>query len=298
MSKGLDYEVKATDTSAVSDWTPSEVFTDIVQTEVRTNRVMDELTMTINDELVGSPGTSVRVRQRGTLTVSSATEGDEMGTGDVSANKVDVDATEHKDGLVVNITTEAEEDAYGDQFQDAVEELGEAGAESMDSKAYSEVLSASGSTGYVQNLSSAGDISYSDITELHADMRQGASGGKSRPDSIVISWDHLADLKTNDDRFTAVNKAGTAETLRDGMIGRFDGMKVYVTSQANQKSTSSGDVQCVLLDSDRAFAKAVKRKPTIKQDEDISKDSGEVAYTARFGYQVVDADAIGLLTNA
>lgn len=297
MSKNFNHEIKNVDQSLVSDHTPSETFTDIVQTKVRTNRVMDELVMA-TESLEGEAGTITRVRKRGTLSMEDATAGEEMTQDDFTHGKVDVDTAEHKDGLVVEIETEADEDSITEEFRAATDELGEAGAEKMDIRAYDELLSASGSSSYVEDLSSAGTLTYSDVTELHAKMRDGNGGDKSRPDAIIISFGHVSDLKTEDDRFTAVNKSGSDEALREGLVGRFDGLRVYTTSQANAPDSSTNDkVQAVILDSQRAYAKGVKRSPTIKTDEDISKDVSEIAYTARYGYQVVDADAIGLLKN-
>lgn len=295
-TKDQGYEAKDVDSTLVEPFDP-ERFTDMVQTAVRSNLVMEDVAMTVNRELVNSPGSSIKVRQIGATTVNEKSEGTATAATDFTheATTIDTDpAATNGYVLQSNIpfTDEAREDSNLPEMDRAAQEAGEDHAEYRDQVHYDLVESATG----VQSatVSTDGEISYSDVKNLAQSMRQ----NDYNVDSLVISHDHLSDL-LDEDKFILANQADTDAGLRDGLVGRFAGVEVYVTSQANPSDgTTAGATQAVLLDSARAFAVAVKRDPTAEQDRDEQAGVTNMVVTQRFGNAVVDEQAIGHLNNA
>ena len=306
--KVQDYEQKATtDTSYISDQVPKDTWMDMVNTASRANLVMRPLAARVDRRLVGSPGDTVKIEERGTLSVNTKAEGGNTSAQQVSDGNISVTVPTDVKETKVEITDEADEDSRRDEFEAYATEAGEAHAEKRDSEAYSTVtsLTAGGSDpadseAFSSNLSTAGEIDYSQSQQLAAQMAQGASstsGDGFTPSDMVISHLHHADLR-DEDKFILANQAGTTEGLREGMVGRFAGMDVHVTRQANAPSTTSGDVQAVLLDRSRAFVEVVKREITTEQDRDVDNGQTLVYDRARYTHQVVEEHALGYLKNA
>lgn len=301
--KDQGYKAKV-DSSLVDPFDP-ERFTDIIQTEVRANTVMEDVAMTVNRELVGSPGSSIKVRQIGATTVNEKSEGEATDETDFAHDATVIDTDPAADNgyvLQSNIpfTDEAVEDSNIPEMDRAAQEAGEDHAEARDQRHYDLVEDLSGDgadpgdgDAHSATVSTDGEISYSDVKDLAQRMRQ----NDYNVDSLVISHDHLADL-LDEDKFILANEAGTDEAFRDGMIGRFAGLEVYVTSQANGSTTDAGATQGVLLDSERAFAVAIKRPPRVEEDRQEQAGETNLVVSQRFGNAVVDANAVGLLQNA
>lgn len=303
-TKDQGYESKAVDSTLVDAFDP-ERFTDMVQTAVRANLVMEDVAMEVNRELVGSPGSSIKVRQIGATTVNEKSEGTATSETDFTHQAVEIStdpSTSNGYVLQSNIpfTDESMEDSNLPEMDRAAEEAGEDHAEYRDQVHYDLVAGATqggadpaDGEAYSFDVSSAGEISYSDVKDAAQSMRQDNYG----VDSLVISHDHLADL-LDEDKFILANEADTDSGLREGRVGRFAGVDVYVTSQANASTTTTDDVQAVLMDSSRAFAVAVKRDPTVERDREEQAGRTNLVITQRFGNAIVDANAIGLLVNA
>lgn len=304
--KGQDYDAKAqVDSSNVDAFDP-ERFMDMVQTEVQANLVMEETAMVVNRELVGSPGSSIKLRQVGATTVNEKSEG----TATAETNYSHDNAVVYTDPSATNgyvlqanipFTDIAAEDSNLDEMQIAAEDAGIRHAEARDQRHYDLVIGATqggaspaDGEAFSADLSSGGQVSYSDVKDLAQTMRQ----NKYKADSLVISHDHLGDL-LDEDKFILANQAGTTEGLRDGVVGRMAGLTVYVTQIANGEDTSTTDaVQGVILDSDRAWGVAVKREPRVEEDRDPQGGVTSLVVSQRFGNTIVDANGIGLLVNA
>lgn len=302
--KNQDYETKDVDSTLVDPFDP-ERFTDIVQVSVRSNLVMEEVAMTVNNELVGSPGSSIKVRQIGATTVNEKTEGSATAETDFTHNNVEITTDpSQSNGYVLQtnipITDEAMEDSNLPEMERAAEEAGKDHAEARDQRHYDLIVgqtqggaSPADGEAYSFDVSSSGEISYSDVKDSAQTMRQ----DDYEVDSLVISHDHLSDL-LDEDKFILANESAETAGLREGRIGMFAGLEVYVTSQANGSTNSTDEVQAVILDSSRAYAVANKREPTVEEDRQEQKGRTNLVITQRFGNETVDENAIGLLVNA
>jgi len=302
--KNQDYETKDVDSTLVDPFDP-ERFTDIVQTSLRSNLVMEDLAMAVNNELVGSAGSSIKVRQIGATTVNEKSEGSATAETDFSHDAVEISTDPgNADGYVLQtnipITDEAMEDSNLPEMDRAAEEAGEDHAEYRDLQHYNLVTAltqggASPADGeaYSFDVATKGEISYTDVKDAAQSMRQ----ANMSVDSLVVSHDHLGDL-LGEDKFIEADKAATDTGLREGIVGRFAGVTVYATSQANGSTTGTDDVQAVLMDSSRAYAVANKRNATVEEDRQEQAGVTNLVITQRFGNKVVDANAVGLLVNA
>lgn len=306
--KVQDYEQKATtNTGFISDQIPKDTWTDLVNTASRANLVMRDLAAQVNRQLVDGPGDTVKIEERGVLSVNTKPEGGNTTAQTVSDGNIVVTVPTDVKETKVEITDEADEDSRRDEFEAYATEAGEAHAEKRDSEAYNTVtsLTAGGndpaaSEAFSSDLSSSGEIDYSQSQNLAAQMAQGAastSGDGYMPTDMVISHLHHADLR-DEDKFILANESGTTEGLREGMVGRFAGMDVHVTRQANAPTNSTDDIQAVLLNRNRAFVEVVKRAPETEEDRDVDNGKTLVYDRARYTHQVVEEHAIGYLVNA
>lgn len=304
-TKDQGTQLKATvDSTLVDDFDP-ERFMDMVQTEVEANLVMEETAMEVNRQLVGSPGSTIYLRQVGATTVNDKSEGDATAETDFAHSRVPVDTDPSaSQGFVkqsnIPFTDEAMEDSNIPEMQTAAERAGVDHAEARDQEHYDLVSGATqgganpaDGEAYSFDVSSAGEISYGDVKDAAQSMRQ----AKYSVDSLVISHDHLSDL-LDDDNFIRYDAANTEEAFREGNIGRFAGLEVYVTQIANGSTDATDDVQAVVMDSSRAWGVAVKRDPTVEEDRDEQAGVTNLVISQRFGNAIFDANAIGLLVNA
>lgn len=308
MAKNQQYEQKAdTDTTFISDQIPKDSWMDMVNTASRANLVMRPLAATVDRQLVDSPGDTRKIEERGVLSVNTKAEGGTTTSQTVSDGNIVVTVPTDVKETKVEVTDEADEDSRRDEFEAYATEAGEAHAEKRDSEAYSTVtsLTAGGadpaaSEAFSATLSSAGEIDYSQSQQLGAQMAQGAastSGDGFAPTDMVVSHLHHADLR-DEDKFILVNESGTTEGLREGRVGRFAGMDVHVTRQANAPTQASSDIQAVLLNRNRAFVEVIKREIETEQERKGESGKTVVMDRARYTHQVVEQHAIGYLVNA
>lgn len=306
--KNQDYEQKAaTNTSHVADQIPEETWSDMVNTVARANLVMRPLAADVDRRLVGSPGDTVKIEERGTTTVNSKSEGGSTTATAISDGNINVQVPTTVKETKVEITDEAAEDSRRPEEEVYATEAGEAHAQERDTEAYNTVTSLTaggsdpaGTEAFSATLSSAGEISYKESKDLRARMAQGApstAGDGFAATDMVVSHIHHADL-LDEDKFVEADKAGTTEGLREGMVGRFAAMDVHVTRQANDTTSNSGDVQAVLLNRSRAFVEVVKREPETERDRDGQNGVTYIMTRARYTHQVVEQHAIGYLVNA
>lgn len=308
MPKNQDYEQKAaTDTGFVSSQIPTDSWSDMVDTAARANYVMRPLAMDVDRALVNSAGATRKIEERGTLTVNSKAEGGTTTADNIANSNVVVTVPTTVKETKVEITDEAAEDSRRDEYAAYATEAGEAHAKERDTEAYNTVtsLTAGGSDpaaseAFSATLSSAGEVDYSQSQQLEAQMAQGAastSGDGFQGTDIIVSHLHHADFR-DDSNFIEAQKAGTTEGLREGYVGRFAGMDVHVTRQANAPTTTTGDIQAVLLNRNRAFVEVVKREPETEMDRQTDEGQDVIVTRARYTHQVVNEHAIAYLVNA
>lgn len=291
--KDQGYEAKTVDTTNISDWDP-QVFSDMVDDAVRANTVMRDVTAQVNRQLVGSPGSSIDIRERGNVSAGTLSEGASASSNvdsDVSHSKVNVSVS--KVGVSTTITREAEEDAMGDQMDETAVEHGEALADKNDQDAYDTLNDDTLSNIEQITVGTDGEIAYADVK----DGMVAVLGNDYDPDTLLIHPDFLGDL-LGESKFIDASQFGGDDPIREGRIASFIGLDVYLSTNFNASSTTSGDTQAIVFDSERALVEAVKREPTTEMEFDEDQDQWQIVSTMRYGHNVLNDEAVALLENA
>lgn len=287
-TKNERFEEKAVDTANISDWTRDEL-SDMVDTAQRANRVMRQLSATVAD-ISSAPTDTYKHRARGNLSAASQSENTQITSEDLSHSNTPI--TVSKVGKRVVLTREGEEDGMDSQADEIAVELGEALADKEDQDAYNTVASGSLTNQATQDNGTDGTVKYSDVNQLRAQVK----ANDYEPDALVIHPDHEADL-LEESKFIDASQYAGSQPIRNGEIGRFLNMRVYVTSQANSSNTNSGDVQGVILDSSEAFVTVMKRDPTVEMEFEEDYDRWQIVGTMRYGHGVINEEAIGHIVN-
>lgn len=288
MPKNEDFEAKAVDSSAISAWDP-QVLSDMVDTAARRNVVMNEVLAEVHDR-TNDAGSSFEVRERGTLDVQTQAEGSEISTEDLSYSTVEITVDKYGESVVV--TTEAEEDGLDARQEDVAEELGVAFAESQDQTAY-DTLVGNGSLETTQ-LNSAGQLTRDEIVDIRSDVRS----NDYDPDYIIVHPSMEGEM-LKIDNFVHADEYGDSRPVQQGEMGTVYGMTVLASTTADAQGSTggSGTPQLVVIDSDAALHRVVKRNVTVKIDEEERNDQYVVVGTARWGHGVVNPEAAGILEN-
>lgn len=285
-----------------------QTFADMVLRQTRANMVMRDVAADVDRSLVGSAGSTTDYREIGALDESDVENKAEFedtadNTLEFPAVRVEVDVQQ----VLVPLSDETMEDANLDVEQAVAEEIGVALAQKNDTQAYNLVTNESyvlddkkydgtetlGDNAYSSTLATDGNITFTDINSLAGDMRQ----DDVPVDTLIISEQHAHKL-VNEELFHLANERGDQLGRTEGRIGRISRMDVYVTSKANGYSTTAGEIQGVMLASDRAFVEAVKREPRMELKRKPRFGYDLVIGSMRYGHEIYEAESIGYLKNA
>lgn len=107
-----------------------------------------------------------------------------------------------------------------------------------------------------------------------------------KPDTMVIESNSLKDLR-NLDTFVEVNKAGTSEMLRNGLVGRIFGMDVLLSEIVT-------DNYAYIFDSRYALAEAYKRAPTLVRVKDDIRELEGATLTMRYDATYMRSESVGM----
>jgi len=262
---------------------PAQIIARQVEEAARAILVMRNL-VRVNRDLVGSPGDTLRVPKRGTVTAFEIAEGAEITKVEPDYTAVDIKPT--KFGLGIAITYEAIQASQFNLINDFITEAGYALAKREDSEIlndfydtteHPDILTASAAT--------PGVLSYDDCVAMVGRIR----AENWDPDTIVIHPDQLVDL-LKDTKFINASAYGGREPLLQGEIGRFAGCQVFVSSQA-----TSG--QALIFDRKRASILVQKRDVTVRRDEKPERDRIELYFTQMYKPYVINEKAVGIITG-
>jgi len=287
-TKGVRPQEKAMDTAQIAAFDP-EVLSDMVDTEARRNRVMDNVLAETHDR-TDDNGSVFEVRERGTLDVQTQPENTEISTEDIDVSTVEISVDKY--GESIELTREAAEDGRDIDQQMIREELGEAFADSQDQTAY-DTLVGNGSIG-TTSLSTPGSITRDEIAELQSKVR----ANKYDPDALIVHPSLEAEM-LKIDNFVHANEYGSDENLSTGEMGRVFGLTVYSSTTANAQNTTggSGEVQFAAVDSSACLHRVVKRNITVEIKTEERFDRDTVVGTGRWGHAVVNPDAAHFLVS-
>ena len=186
------------------------------------------------------------------------------------------------------ITRELIDDGLFDVVELELKKAGQRVENKLNRDAIAELIAnASGSQGYYN----ASAVGVSDIAKAIGTMKS----ANRTPDTLVITPDFEAML-LRDSNLVYVNRAGSPETLRRGMIGQIFGLNVYTlgvtTANGSWTGANQSGIGAVLLDSTCAGAIAMKRDVTVERYEDPIRDLEGISVTMRYGVKTLDGAGI------
>lgn len=268
-------QLAGTITTSVAQLEPTEIITRTIEKSARANLVALN-TVRVNRDLIGSPARSLIVGTRGTITAAAVTEGSAITK--VNPSYTPATITPSKIGVGVEITYEAIEAWHYDLIQGWLEEAGYAMAKKIDDDLLGTMRTTSG-IGSV-DASSSGVLAYDDCVGAVTTIR----GSNYVPDTLIIHPNQESDL-LKDTKFINASAYGGSEPIRNGEIGKFAGLRVYVSSQA-------ADGTALVYDSSKAMIVAFKRDLTVRRREEPEYDSITVYVTQLFKPAVVHTGAV------
>jgi HK97 family phage major capsid protein len=268
-------QLAGTITTSVANLEPTEIIQNYIETEARANLVALN-TVKVNRDLIGSPARSLIVGTRGTVTASSVTEGSAITK--INPSYTPATITPTKIGLGVEITHEAIEGFHFDLINGWLEEAGYAMAKNIDSAILGTIRTSSG-IGSV-DASSSNTLAYDDVISAVSTIR----GQNYTPDTLIIHPNQQSDL-LKDTKFVNASAYGDSSAIKNGEIGKFAGLTVYVTNQA-------ADGTALVYDSNKACIAAFKRGLTVRRDDTPEYDSITLWVTEMFAPLVIHSGAV------
>jgi len=262
---------------------PTEIIRRQVEEAARAVLVMRNL-VRVNRDLVGSPGKSLVVAKRGTITASAVSEGSDITKVEPAYTAATITPT--KVGVGVEITYEAIEAKQFDLINDWIKEAGYAMAKKEDDDILTDFYDTSTHSNiHTANAATTGVLTYDDVVNMVATIR----ASKWDPDTLVIHPNQMADL-LKDTKFINASAYGGREPLLNGEIGKFAGLRVFVTPQAT-------DGKALIFDSKRAAILVQKRDITIRRREEPQRDAITLYITAMYKPYVINETAVGIILN-
>lgn len=245
-----------------------------------------------NTDLLNKGGDIVYLPKRGTLIASAL-----AGEGTITPSELTYDSLKLEPaevGAAVQVTKDAIEESKVDLLRDCTTELGEALAQKEDVDILAALSSATTNTVYGGDATSTADIASGDTLtpQLVIKAISYVRDDNFNPDVLFIAPEQQYTLGTHS-QFEA-NKFGSTEVINRGIIGSYFG--VTVVTSTNVPSGTGGtatDVayhDCILMDSKRAGAIAIKRNPTVETDYNPLSRRHQIAATMKY--------AVGLLNDA
>jgi HK97 family phage major capsid protein len=223
---------------------------------------------------------------------SAGTYADEVSEGAEIPIKTDsyskADFTIKKIGTRPLITRELIDDGLFDVATLELKKAGKRIENKLNRDAINELISnASGSQGYYN----ASAVGVSDVAQAIGTMKS----ANRTPDTLIMTPGFEAML-LRDSNLVYVNRAGTSETLRRGIVGSIFGLKVYslsvTTANGSWDGSNQSGIGAVLLDSTVAGAIAVKRDISVERYDDPIRDLEGISVTMRYGVKSLDGAGI------
>lgn len=270
-----------------------EVWSRKVEEAARPKRVFRNL-ISLNTDLLNKEGDIVWMPRRGTVTAAGLTEaGTITPTALTYGTALKLEPSEV--GAGVSVSKQAVERAFVNLLEDATRELGEALAQKEDLDIGTALTAATTNALYGGNATGTADIESGDVLTptLFAKAILYVRDDNFNPTDIVIAPEQQWQLGTAS-QFTNAATFGGRELITTGYVPQYLGVKIWTSTNVPSGAAGAGtDVPyhvCVVMDSKRAGAIAVKRNPTIETKYEPLERKHKIAATMEY--------AVGLLNDA
>lgn len=259
-------QLAETESSDVSGVIP-EIWSKRVEEAARPLKVFRSL-IRVNTELLNSGGDKVHIPRRQTLTATSLTEGGTITPSTlVYGTALTLEPSEV--GCGVKVSKKAVQGAIVNLLADCSTELAMSLAQLEDTDIASALSAATTSKLYGGDATGTADIASGDVLTPGL-VAQGIKLIKLQnfdADALVIDPNSFYNLSTCE-QFSSASVFGSDTLVKGGLISKYLGVKVLTSTNVPSGTAGEGtDVPyhvCILMDSKRAGAIAIKRNPTIE----------------------------------
>lgn len=254
-----------------------------------------------NTELLNKPGKQLNIAVNSAISAASLADTTAISVQALSWSQVTVTPVEY--GGAFQITRAELDRAFANLLNEKAADAGYALAKAKDQAILTTIIAGATTTLYPNSKNNSNIVS-SDIfeTDLIADGVKSLRVLDRNAKYLVIHpYQEARLLKSSD--FIDASKYGGREVVMNGEIGKYLGLRVFVTSliPTGLGATSVGSTvtmyKAVLL-GPRAFVVAQKRAPTIDSKYEPLERSFTVAYVEDWGHAVLNADEICVLASA
>jgi HK97 family phage major capsid protein len=249
---------------------------------------------------VGVEGNTLHIQKNTALSAAAVTDGDSVPVSALSFSQIDV--TAGIIGVSTQITWKQLRDQLASVKEDVIMNMGLAIAEKEENDIITELMTTSSAAIYANGTDSttitSGDtfnvaLFNEGIVAMRSDKRKAMN--------LVIHPVQEGALR-NLSQFTDASQLGDDRVNREGFIGRFFGVDVYVSTNTNtalEGSASDVTVYKALMLGPRAAVLFDKKRPTLKIDDGIVNDLSTTFLVYQdFGVQVLNDESIRILVSA
>lgn len=279
------------DTTVTSNWIPRDVYAQTIFMALHAKRVLGSLAAAVSVDIQKGEGDTIKVRVFPKRTAQGPiAEGVSLtDTANSAATTKSLQIQAYGD---FDKITQQSIDFTSDDFKARLlAEFGAALNEKLEQVCYNVLANASSTQ--TTTLDVASVVDYEEILKAKAKLRL----QKMHPDFLIISPDQERDVLLDPNLTKAVDYTGDMVAL-PGEVGSIGGIRVLVHELALAKSTTSGVVNGIMIDSSRAFGEAFGRPLTYMEQAVPEANTWKEVAWVFYGAGVIDPNAICLMKNA
>ena len=247
-----------------------------------------------NTELLTRPGEAIRIAKDAAITAAAVADSTSLALQALSYSGITVTPQEYGGAFAI---TRAELDrAMANLVNEKASNAGYALAKVKDDTIYAALIAGAGSTKYQNAKSAVTSLASTDTfdTTLIADGVTEMRTNNRSPLYLIIHPKYEGRLLKNSN-FIDASKYGGRESVLNGEIGRYLGLKVFSTTVASSiaAGTASSHIgYSAMILGPRAFVHAQKRRPTIDSKYEPLDRAFSVAFVEDWGATVLNATEI------
>lgn len=280
--------------------TPKEWSTEIEQV-ARQRNIMRQLTGSILVvDRIGAPGNTFYIQKNVALSAAAVTDGNSVSISSLDFSQVTVTASII--GVATQITLKQLRDQLSTVRDDVIMNLGTALGEKEEADIISELYTTTSTTIYAGSKT-ASTITVTDTFSVTVliNGRKSMRVSKRTPRYLVIHPAQESAL-INDQKFLDASYLGSTSVNREGFIGRYLGIDVFVSTNIGSftgGSNSDLTVYKALLLGERAAVLLDKAPATVDIDRNLIQDLSVtmVAYKD-YGVEILNNESIRILASA
>jgi len=247
--------------------------------------------------MLGRPGVQLNIAKNQSFTAAVLTEGTKTPVTALAFGQVTVTFKEY--GLAKQVSEIEFAYSLSGVFNDITSNMGTSLGELRDTVIYDACVAGAGSEEYASGTTSSTIVSTTLFTtDLIADSRTAMRINKRMASTIVIHPNQENPL-TKDTQFTDASIYGGRETVLNGEIGKYLGLRVISSMVVDSVTENSTTVYEALMLGPRPFVYAPKVSPKLRWKEDSVLDRA-ITFEAHeaYGVSVLNSESIIVMKSA